>query len=100
MRHPEHAVGVAYYAMLYAVRAALSEIGVVAKTHTGAWNRFAEHFARASRFDPELLTEARRLQGRREAIDYDAAIAPPPEADEAIAVAERFVAAVADMLEE
>ncbi len=42
--HPETSAAVAYYAMLYAARAALSERGLNAKTHRGTWAIFRESF--------------------------------------------------------
>jgi len=38
--HREGSVSAAYYAMLYAARAALSEDDDHARTHRGTWNRF------------------------------------------------------------
>lgn len=38
--HREGAVSAAYYSMLYAARAALSEDEENARTHRGTWNRF------------------------------------------------------------
>ncbi|MGH2963249.1 MAG: HEPN domain-containing protein [Solirubrobacterales bacterium] len=40
VRDPAGAVSAAYYAMLYAVRAALSEEDRYAKTHAGTWGEF------------------------------------------------------------
>ena len=52
----------AYYAMLYAARAALSEEDSYAKTHRGAWDLFWQTFAATGRFDEELAAEARQTQ--------------------------------------
>ncbi|MGH3031399.1 MAG: HEPN domain-containing protein [Gaiellaceae bacterium] len=41
---PSGAVSAAYYAMLSAARAALSEEERLAKTHSGAWSLFHESF--------------------------------------------------------
>jgi uncharacterized protein (UPF0332 family) len=95
---PDLAVSVAYYAMLYAARAALSEQDLYAKTHTGTWNLFHRSFVADHRFDADLLTQARAIQGRREAIDYDAAVVSSDEATAAIALADRFVNEVAVMI--
>ena len=87
-------VGIAYYACLYAARAALSEAGRYAKTHAGTWTLFSEQFVRTGRFDGDLAAEARRLQRLREGADYEAVAVAPEEARAAVDAAERFVAAV------
>ena len=53
------AVSSAYYAMLYAVRAALSEEDRYAKSHRGTWQLFRKGFVLGGRFDPELVSAAR-----------------------------------------
>lgn len=45
------AVSAAYYAMLNAARAALSEEDSYAKTHSGTWTLFRETFVATERFD-------------------------------------------------
>ena len=96
--YPSAAVSGAYYAMLYAARAALSERERYAKTHSGTWSLFAELFVVPGGFDPDLVKAARRIRELREAGDYDASEPPPDEARTVIGDAERFVAAVAGML--
>ena len=49
---------------------------------------------------PTCSPKARTIQGRREAIDYDAAVVSPDEATAAIALAERFVDEVAVMIDQ
>ena len=93
------AASLAYYAMFYAARAALSERDRYAKTHAGTWNLFAESFVDGGHFDRELFAAARRIQTTHERADYDAVAVSAPEAETIVAVAERFVAAVAVMLE-
>ena len=51
------------------------------------------------RFDGDLLTQARAIQGRREAIDSDAAIVSLDGATPALALADRFVNEVAAMID-
>jgi len=97
--HEEGAVSAAYYAMLYAARAALSEDERNAKTHAGTWNLFRERFVIAGGFDRNDFQAAHAIQARREAADYDAEGIPAAEAAEAVEVAERFVAAVGEMLD-
>ena len=92
--HAATAVSTAYYAMLYAARAALSERDRSARTHAGTWAAFREEFVVTGEFDPGLARDAQRTQARREASDYAAESFELAEASEIVAVAERFVADV------
>jgi uncharacterized protein (UPF0332 family) len=97
--HPAILVSAAYYAMLNAARAALSERGEHAKTHSGTWTLFSKLFVTTGEFDPELSTLARQAKEAREKGDYEAA---PPSAREAVdfvATAADFIAAVEKMLD-
>lgn len=96
---PSVAVSGAYYAVLYAARAALSEQDRYAKTHRGTWSLFAELFVSSRCFDSQLFAAARRLQELREAADYDARAVSQREAQALIADAESFVAGVAAILD-
>lgn len=96
--HPEGALSAAYYAMLYAARAALSEEDRYAKTHSGTWHLFRETFVAAAQFDPALEKEASATQKPREDADYDAASISTERAKEVVDLAHRFVAAVSAML--
>jgi uncharacterized protein (UPF0332 family) len=78
--HVDLAVSAAYYAMLYAARAALSERGEYAKTHSGAWTLFSQIFVAPGEFDQALSAFARRAKDAREQGDYEAV---PPTAEEA-----------------
>lgn len=91
-------VGLAYYAMLYAARAALSEEDRNAKTHSGTWNLFKETFVDTGRFTGALYDGARTTQPTREAADYDGLTVPRERAEEIVSLAERFVPAVEAML--
>jgi uncharacterized protein (UPF0332 family) len=95
---PSSAVSAAYYAMLYAARAALSEEERNAKTHRGVWSLFSEVFVASGRFERELFAAAQRAQDLREAADYEAGTVPPKQADKVLADANRFVSGVASML--
>jgi uncharacterized protein (UPF0332 family) len=95
---PAVTLSAAYYASLYAARAALSEEDRNAKTHRGVWSLFGEIFVATGRFDSGVYADARRAQELREAGDYDARDISDVEAREGIAAAERFVAAVDAML--
>ncbi|MGH2954638.1 MAG: HEPN domain-containing protein [Solirubrobacterales bacterium] len=95
---PSGAVSAAYYAMLYAARAALSEEDRSARTHAGAWGAFRETFVTTGRFPEETFRSGPYAQELREAADYHAR-SPAPEVAESIAEdAERFVAAISEML--
>lgn len=87
-------IGIAYYACLFAARAALSERDRYAKTHSGTWALFGELFVRDGGFDAGLSGEVARLRELREAADYDVGPITPGQADAAIRLSERFVAAV------
>lgn len=91
---PSSAASLAYYAVLNAARAALSEEERNAKTHAGTWQLFGETFVDSGRFDRELFAAARRAQRLREATDYDAHQVSVDEARTAADAAERFLGAV------
>jgi uncharacterized protein (UPF0332 family) len=89
--HPSSVVSAAYYAMLNAARAALSERGEHAKTHSGTWTLFSATFVAPGEFDQGLSVVARKAKNAREKGDYEAA---PPSAQEAA----EFVEGAADFL--
>lgn len=91
---PSTALSAAYYAMLYAARAALSERETSARTHRGTWHEFRQAFVASGEFDEALTTEAQRFQPEREQADYEAWFAPVEEAQRAIVVAQRFLQAI------
>jgi uncharacterized protein (UPF0332 family) len=92
------AVSDAYYAILYAARAALSERDRNAKTHRGTWAVFSEEFVTHGDFDVDLAREARATQEPREGVDYAAARVSRDEAQRIAGVADRFVAAIETLL--
>ena len=96
--HAAAAVSTAYYAMLYAARAALSERDRHARSHAGIWGLFRDEFVLTGAFDDELAQAAQRAQARREASDYAAESFDVAEAAELVATAERFVAAVGRLI--
>jgi HEPN domain-containing protein len=53
--HPAVVVSAAYYGMLYAARAALSERGEFAKTHSGTWTQSPPSESRAERQTPRKM---------------------------------------------
>jgi uncharacterized protein (UPF0332 family) len=91
---PSTALSAAYYAMLYAARAALSERDTSAKTHKGTWHEFRSAFVDSGRIDAELTANVQKIQPEREQADYDAWFAPAEEAQRAIELAHSFLAAV------
>jgi uncharacterized protein (UPF0332 family) len=91
---PAGAVSAAYYAMLYAARAALSERDIHARTHVGTWHELRRAFVEPGLLDSQLVTEAQRVQSEREQSDYDAWAAPAEEARRVIELAEKFFDAV------
>lgn len=96
--HPAAAASSAYYAMLNAARAALSERDEHAKTHAGTWTLFSGAFVVSGEFDQKLSALARRAKAAREKGDYEAA---PPTADEAaeyVDGAAKFIAAIERLL--
>jgi uncharacterized protein (UPF0332 family) len=97
--HLEGAVSAAYYAMLYAARAALSERDEYARTHGGTWHLFYERYVITGAFDQHLHALAQGAQDAREKGDYEAITPERGEAETIVAGAADFVAAVEHMLE-
>ena len=96
---PAGAVSAAYYAMLYAARAALSEEDRYAKTHAGTWGEFREAFVLPDRFDAALFRLGPKVQELREAADYHARNPVEGQAETVVDDAAHFVAAVTAMIE-
>ncbi|MFL5900829.1 MAG: HEPN domain-containing protein [Solirubrobacterales bacterium] len=96
--HLEPAVSVAYYAMLNAARAALSEDDQHSRTHRGTWHLFRERYVVTDAFDEKLYTLAINAQGARERGDYEAVTPSSAEAKEIVDGVDTFVVAVEHML--
>lgn len=96
--HLETAVSAAYYAMLYAARAALSEDDESARTHRGTWNAFRLRYVTTDAFDAALFTRAQHAQAAREGGDYEAVKPSREEAESCVEGAAEFIAAVERML--
>ncbi|MGE5280898.1 MAG: HEPN domain-containing protein [Chloroflexota bacterium] len=92
------AVSAAYYSMLYAARAALSEHDENARRHGGTWNLFFQRFVTTGAFDQSLHTLAQQAQKAREGADYEAKTPPADEAKGYVEGAAEFIAAVERML--
>jgi len=96
--HDAVAVSVAYYSMLYAARATLSEDDENARTHRGTWNLFRIRYVTADDFDAALFTLAQHAQVAREGGDYQAVTPTKEEAERYVAGAADFLGAVEQML--
>jgi uncharacterized protein (UPF0332 family) len=97
--HLEAAVSTAYYAMLYAARAALSEHDEYARTHGGTWHLFHERYVTTGAFDQHLHAMAQGAQRMREEGDYEAITPDRGEAERIVTRAADYIAAVEHMLE-
>jgi uncharacterized protein (UPF0332 family) len=95
---PAAALSLAYYAMLYGARAALSERDVYAKTHGGTWHEFRRVFVESGEFDHGLAAAVRNVQPRRERADYDAWAAPAEDARHVIDLAGVFLRAIEQLI--
>jgi len=97
-KHRSVAVSVAYYAMLYAARATLSEDDENACSHRGTWNLFRIKYVTVDAFDAALFTLAQHAQVAREGGDYAAVTPSAEEASRYVDGAAEFIAAVEQML--
>ena len=97
--HLEAAVSTAYYAMLYAARAALSERDEYARTHSGTWHLFHERYVTTGAFDQDLHGMTQRAQRAREGGDYEAVTPSHTDAEAFVAGAAEYIAAVEHMLD-
>ncbi len=97
--HLETAVSTAYYAMLYAARAALSERDEYARTHSGTWHLFHDRYVTTGVFDQHLHALAHDAQRAREQGDYEAIAPDRGEAERIVAGAADYIAAVEHMLD-
>jgi uncharacterized protein (UPF0332 family) len=97
--HLEVAVSAAYYAMLYAARASLSERDEYARTHGGTWHLFHERYVTTGAFDQHLHAMAQSAQRTREEGDYEAITPDRGEAERIVGGAADYIIAVERMLE-
>lgn len=89
----------AYYAMLYAAKAALLREGVRVKTHHGAVAEFGRMFGATGRIDRRYAAVFARSLAERIVSDYEPVLRPSAaEAAEALANAEAFVVAVRELI--
>lgn len=92
--HTEAAVSMAYYAGLYAARAALSEHDLNTRSHRGLWHLLRERVVAQGEIPDDLVRPLQKAQELRVAVDYDAQRVSEEKARELLADAERLVAAV------
>lgn len=90
-RDPATALSSAYYAALYAARAALNEHGVSARSHRGVWHEFRRRMVVCGPVDRDIAAAIQRLQTAREQADYDALDVSIEDADQAIETVARFL---------
>lgn len=82
----------AYYAMFYAVEAALRHSGHTAKTHRGTHILFSEHFVKTGLLPEKIGSDLRRSFENRQAADYDLDLDMPQYvARQAIDQASQFI---------
>ncbi len=92
-------VSMAYYAMFHAASAALNEAGKAAKSHPGTHHLLYETYVRSGRLDAEHTSALSDLHEERLEADYEAVPGfDRAGAEAAIRRAERFVAAIEDVL--
>jgi uncharacterized protein (UPF0332 family) len=97
---PEGAANRLYYAAFHAARAALMLEDETPNTHKGIKARFSYHFIRTGRLPRELTRTLGTAESLRSKADYDVGGFITVEAVEPIlAQAERFVEAVADLID-
>lgn len=89
----------AYYACFYLAQAALVGVGEEPKTHAGTHTRFRYHFAAGGIISLEIASILTDTFAARQRLDYDAlAVTDPRAASDIVADAERFVAAVRNVV--
>jgi predicted nucleotidyltransferase/uncharacterized protein (UPF0332 family) len=95
---PALAAAEAYFAVLNAARAALSERDLFARSHDGTWDLTYKELVLPGLLPRDFHRWAKRLQGKREEVHYKCMRLTPAEAADAYAAAERFVRGVEKLL--
>jgi len=98
--YPADSISRAYYAMFHSASAVLLEMGIARGSHHGLWAAFGEHVAAKGLMDAKYHRAGLRLLRARTDSDYK----PKPkdthaDAQDAIRVAQDFVAACRGFLE-
>ena len=93
----------AYYAMYDAARACLAWVGVVPergefKTHQGLIAAFGLHLVKPGIFPADIGRFFHNAQSLRQTADYDAIPVSQEQAEQAVAAAEKFVAAATALI--
>jgi uncharacterized protein (UPF0332 family)/predicted nucleotidyltransferase len=88
----------AYFAMLNAARAVLSEEDRFTRTHTGTWHILREVAAATGRIDPELVARAEQAQDVRESVHYRAGRVSKEKAITILRDAEELLTVAEDLL--
>ena len=89
----------AYYAILYAARAALLSIGIEPKSHSGVLNQFSQHFVKRGQIDKLYGRMFAIAMQAREASDYSPQLSvSQANAEEIITDAKAFVAKIREVL--
>ncbi len=97
--HLSSAVSSAYFSMLYAARAALSEHDEYACRDGETWNLFHRRFVAGDAFDQHLHSLAQQAREARERADYEAKAPSDDDAKRYVEGAAGFLAAVEAMLD-
>jgi uncharacterized protein (UPF0332 family)/predicted nucleotidyltransferase len=93
LRYYDSTISKAYYAMLYAAKAALRSIDVKVKSHAGAISEFGKHFALTGRIDKSYSAMFSQASCERLHSDYEPfPRATQEKAEAAIHGAETFIA--------
>lgn len=96
--YPEQAASRAYYAAFYAADAALLHLGERRSSHSGVIAGFGRLVVKEGRFDPGTGALLHRLFELRSDADYESGTVTTEQVRNALASAERFVAAVEEWL--
>jgi uncharacterized protein (UPF0332 family) len=96
---PYGAASRAYYAVFHGAQALLFSTGIEPRTHRGVIGLIGDHFVKPGALTPEMGRLLSRMQRDREDADYlTGAVFTTTEAQEMVAGAERFLAAVEALL--
>lgn len=96
---PDDAASRAYYAGLFAVKAALLQQGLIAKSHDGVIKLFGAHFIKTNLAPQDLGTNLSRLRTMREKAEYSPAnSATTEDAAWAISAAEHLISEIETLL--
>lgn len=89
------AIGRAYYAAFYAVRALLLSNGVIVKTHTGTATKFQELFVKKGLIEKEFGQWFNKVMEERGRADYDIKEDwTRKEAEKTVETAKEFIAVI------